>query len=161
MMQHDEQRATVILFRTSGKYYTEETWRIPEGAIGPFDMDKSPDFRRISGGQVLIPTQEPWGYPHLFPSEAQLREPNITPSNLELRVRPESRSVSCQPTKDFMGYDELELVFGSGFDSWKLRIHLSTSATVTLVDALLEAIARMPKASLELAGKIKRLQKEI
>jgi hypothetical protein len=62
-----DRRATVILFKPSGKYYTEETWRIPEGAIGPYDMDKSSDFRRISGGAVLIESQEPWGYPHLFP----------------------------------------------------------------------------------------------
>lgn len=59
--------ATVILFKPSGKYYTEEAWRIPADAIGPYDMERSPDFRRISGGAVLIDTQEPWGYPHLFP----------------------------------------------------------------------------------------------
>jgi hypothetical protein len=60
-------RARVILFKPSGKYYTEEEWEIPIGAVGPFDMDASPDFRRISGGPVLVDTQEPWGYPHLFP----------------------------------------------------------------------------------------------
>jgi len=60
-------KATVILFKPSGKYYTEEEWTIPEGAIGPYDMKYSPDFRRISGGPVLVDTQEPWGYPHLFP----------------------------------------------------------------------------------------------
>lgn len=60
-------RATVILFKPSGKYYTEEEWEIPRGAIGPFDMDASPDFRRIDNGPVLVATQEPWGYPHLFP----------------------------------------------------------------------------------------------
>ena len=32
--------------------YTEERWAIPDRAIGPHDMDKSPDFRRISGGAV-------------------------------------------------------------------------------------------------------------
>jgi hypothetical protein len=59
--------ATVILFKSSGKYYTDEEWRIPDGALGPFDMVDSPDFRRIGGdGHVLIPTQEPWGYPHLL-----------------------------------------------------------------------------------------------
>ena len=57
----------VILFKPSGKYYTEEHWRIPEGAIGPYDMERSLDFRRISDGAVLIETQEPWGFPHLFP----------------------------------------------------------------------------------------------
>ena len=59
--------ATVILFKPSGKYYTEEKWRIPPGAIGPYDMSASPDFRRIGGGAVLVNTQEPWGFPHLFP----------------------------------------------------------------------------------------------
>lgn len=58
--------AHVILFRKSGKYYTEEFWTIPEKAIGPYDMINSPDFRRIDNGPVLIPTQEPWGYPHII-----------------------------------------------------------------------------------------------
>lgn len=66
-MPKNEQRALVILFKPSGKYYTEESWRVPENAIGPYDMERSPDFRRISGGAVLIDSQEPWGYPHLFP----------------------------------------------------------------------------------------------
>jgi len=62
-------RAEVILFKDTGKYYTTEEWRIPEDAIGPYDMKRSPDFRRIGGnGAVLVVTQEPWGYPHLFPS---------------------------------------------------------------------------------------------
>jgi hypothetical protein len=61
--------AKVILFRRSGKYYTEEEWEIPPGAMGPFDMDASYDFRRIDGGPVLVVTQEPWGYPHLFPGD--------------------------------------------------------------------------------------------
>lgn len=60
-------RATVVLFKPSGKYYTEEQWRVPDGAIVPADMKRSPDFRRISGGAVLVDSQEPWGYPHLFP----------------------------------------------------------------------------------------------
>lgn len=60
-------KAKVILFRQSGKYYCEEEWRIPYGAIGPYDMERSLDFRRIDGGPVLVHTQEPWGYPHLFP----------------------------------------------------------------------------------------------
>lgn len=59
-------RALVTLFKPSGKYYTEETWEIPEGAIGPYDMINSPDFRTISGGAVLIES-ETWGFPHLFP----------------------------------------------------------------------------------------------
>jgi len=63
--------ASVILFKPSGKYYTEERWRIPDSAITPYDMERSPDFRRISGGAVLVETQEPWGYPHLFPGVAE------------------------------------------------------------------------------------------
>lgn len=58
--------AHVSLFRPSGKWYTDEHWRIPPGAIGPYDMENSPDFRRIGGGPVLVDTQEPWGYPHLL-----------------------------------------------------------------------------------------------
>lgn len=61
--------AKVILFKESGKYYTEEYWDIPEDAIGPFDMKNSKDFRRIGNGAVLVPTQEPWGYPHLITQE--------------------------------------------------------------------------------------------
>lgn len=74
--------ATVILFKASGKYYTEEQWRIPTreeaerqpgyrrgDMVVPYVMRWSPDFRRIGGGAVLIPTQEPWGYPHLLPGE--------------------------------------------------------------------------------------------
>lgn len=72
-------KATVILFKPSGKYYTEEQWEVPlpdavlEGggnrgdSVTPFCMRFSTDFRRISGGPVLVVTQEPWGYPHLFP----------------------------------------------------------------------------------------------
>lgn len=60
------------LFKPSGKYYTCERWRIPKDAIGPYDMVLSPDFRRIDGGAVLIESQEPWGFPHLFPKEEQL-----------------------------------------------------------------------------------------
>ena len=76
-------KAKVILFKESGKYYTEEEWEIPSivegyspqrgnykrGVIGPYDMLHSPDFRRIGHGSVLVETQEPWGYPHLFPNE--------------------------------------------------------------------------------------------
>lgn len=62
--------ATVILFRTSGKYYTEEEWEIPADAILPSDMVRSRDFHRIGNGAVLVESQEPWGYPHLFPSNS-------------------------------------------------------------------------------------------
>lgn len=77
-------KATVILFKPSGKYYTQEEWTIPDSVpdhselrgafkrkvVGPYDLRHSPDFRRIGGGAVLVPEQEPWGYPHLFPAEA-------------------------------------------------------------------------------------------
>lgn len=66
----------VTLFKPSGKYYTEEFWPIPERAVTPADMLRSPAFRRISGGPVLVDAQEPWGYPHLFP--ATLPEPPPT-----------------------------------------------------------------------------------
>lgn len=65
-----EPRATVILFKPSGKYYTEDHWRIPAEAIGPYDMSSSPDFKRIAEGPVLVITQDPWGYPHLFLPES-------------------------------------------------------------------------------------------
>lgn len=58
-------KARVILFKDSGEYYTEEYWEIPEGAVGPWDMERSEDFRRIGNGAVLIETQEPWGFPWL------------------------------------------------------------------------------------------------
>jgi hypothetical protein len=75
-------KAKVILFKPSGKYYAEEEWTVPEfvrdhspergtytrKVLGPYDMDKSPDFHRIDGGSVLVCTQEPWGFPHLFPA---------------------------------------------------------------------------------------------
>lgn len=73
-------KAKVILFKSSGKYYTEEEWRIPTreeaeahpgfmrgDMVGPYCMKYSPDFHRIGGGgPVLVITQEPWGYPHLL-----------------------------------------------------------------------------------------------
>ena len=73
-------KAKVILFKESGKYYTSEEWEIPtevpsynpnagsRGVMFPADMEYSPDFRRIGNGAVLIESQEPWGYPHLFPN---------------------------------------------------------------------------------------------
>lgn len=60
-------RAKVELYKPNGRYYTEEEWLIPDGAIGPYDMINSPEFRRIDGGAVVISAQEPWGYPHIFP----------------------------------------------------------------------------------------------
>lgn len=63
-----EQLVSVVLFKPSGKYYTQERWRVPTEAIGPYDMDKSLDYRTIGGGAVLIDPQEneAFGYPHLF-----------------------------------------------------------------------------------------------
>lgn len=68
MSADDPHRATVTLFKPSGRYYTEEVWRVPTGTIGPHDLERSPDFRRIAGGAVLVDAQEPWGYPHLLPA---------------------------------------------------------------------------------------------
>lgn len=72
-------KARVVLFKRTGKYYTQEDWRVPTreeaerhpgylpgDLMGPFCMVYSPDFRRIGGGAVLVETQEPWGYPHLI-----------------------------------------------------------------------------------------------
>lgn len=65
-------KTNVILFKPSGKYYTEEEWEVPEDTIGPFDMINSPDFRRIDGGPVLINDEVIWGYPCLFPAVEEL-----------------------------------------------------------------------------------------
>lgn len=65
-LTREYKRAKVILFKECGKYYTAEYWGIPEGATGPYDMEKSKDFRRIGTGAVLVVTQEPWGYPFLI-----------------------------------------------------------------------------------------------
>lgn len=74
-VESDEvRRASVTLFKPSGKYYTGESWRVPENAIGPYDMASSPDFRRIGDGPVLVesephsqsPNDENWGYPHIL-----------------------------------------------------------------------------------------------
>lgn len=76
-------KAKVILFKDSGKYYTEEEWEIPtEEELEekqeyielpyrhylslPTCMYLSKDFRRIGKGAVLVVTQEPWGFPHLL-----------------------------------------------------------------------------------------------
>lgn len=89
----DALRVMVILFKPSGKFYTEESWRVPVGAIGPYDMDRSPDFRRISGGAVLIATQEPWGCPHLFPGTLL-----ALPSTNSTRGEPGLLSALADPT---------------------------------------------------------------
>jgi len=73
-----QRTVSVTLFRETGRYYTIESWRAPEpdsnGYLGPEDMLNSPDFRRISGGKVLVeadalsefPGDENWGYPILL-----------------------------------------------------------------------------------------------
>lgn len=71
--------AKVILFKETGKYYTEEEWRIPTveeaeqrpgfmggDMVAPYCMIYSPDFHRIGQGSVLVVSQEPWGFPHLL-----------------------------------------------------------------------------------------------
>jgi len=60
-------KAKIILFKGSGIYYTEEEWEVPLGAIHPADMLWSEDYHRIGTGAVLVVSQEPWGFPHLFP----------------------------------------------------------------------------------------------
>lgn len=86
-------KATVILFKTGGKYYTEEHWTVPDGAIGPYDMADSPDFRRISGGPVLVVSQEPWGYPFLLVGA----QPPLVPSG------PDVHTERIQITRDANG----------------------------------------------------------
>jgi len=74
MAEKTELTASVTLFKESGKYYTGESWRVPAGAIGPYDMAKSPDFHRIGNGAVLVesdahtefPQDANWGFPHLI-----------------------------------------------------------------------------------------------
>lgn len=69
--------ASVTLFKPSGKYYTQEAWRVPEGAHFPEQMISSPDFHRIAGGAVLVDAEQAaefpsalnFGTPHLFPAE--------------------------------------------------------------------------------------------
>lgn len=83
----------MTLFKPSGKYYTTEEWEVPESVphyvellgrlerevIGPYDMRYSPDFRRINGGAVLVDSQEPWRFPHLFPGTDEDANETIEP----------------------------------------------------------------------------------
>jgi hypothetical protein len=59
-------KVQVVLFKDNGKYYTAEDWEVPPGAIGPQDMVKSRQFRRIRNGPVLVTDVSPWGYPCLL-----------------------------------------------------------------------------------------------
>lgn len=54
--------AEVEHFKESGKYNVTDHWRIPENCIDPRDMKHSPDYRDI-GCTIVVPSQEPWGYP--------------------------------------------------------------------------------------------------
>lgn len=100
--------ANVILFKPRGKFYTEEAWRIPDDAIGPYDMDRSPDFRRISGGAVLVESQEPWGFPHLFPSahdnavtsDARVRDRAIE-AGARVLLRPDVYGLTLEDATEF------------------------------------------------------------
>lgn len=65
---------SVILFKDSGKYYSEESWRVPYEPLDPSEMVNSPDYHRIGNGKVLITSEahdhaskdQNWGYPHLI-----------------------------------------------------------------------------------------------
>ncbi|WP_257479063.1 hypothetical protein [Acidipropionibacterium jensenii] len=66
-------RASVTLFKPSGTFQTEASWRVPSNARGPYDMEHSPDFARVDGtGAVLVEAEaqhegdENWGFPHLI-----------------------------------------------------------------------------------------------
>lgn len=67
-------KATVTLFKPSGKYYTTVAWRVPVAAVGPYDMALSPDFQSIDGGAVMVdadasehyPEAENWGEARLL-----------------------------------------------------------------------------------------------
>lgn len=79
LMDHGWRKyAKVILFKESGKYYTEEPWEIPTieeieadgGSRGdqyyPGCMKYSKDARKIGNGYALVETQEPWGHPAII-----------------------------------------------------------------------------------------------
>lgn len=69
-------------FKESGKYNVTDMWRIPEGAIGPHDMVNSPDFRDI-GCTIVVPTQEPWGYPAVLKTVPMPEYPAYVPLKVE------------------------------------------------------------------------------
>lgn len=58
--------ARVVRIKDSGKYYTEEQWRIPDNAYYPRSMAKSPDARLEDGGIYIVPAQYPWGYEEII-----------------------------------------------------------------------------------------------
>lgn len=69
-----QRTATVTTFKESGKYNTTHAWRVPEDAIGPWDMRRSPDFNLPAGWTALVdadaspqfPGAVNWGFPHLL-----------------------------------------------------------------------------------------------
>jgi hypothetical protein len=105
MTEETPARIRVNLFKASGKHYTEEDWRVPEEVpretghgpwdtrkvIGPYDMRHSPDFRRIDGGAVLVISQEPWGYPFLFPSPSLKEEIQELADAVEAAINEDAR----------------------------------------------------------------------
>lgn len=58
--------ARVVRIKDTGKYYTEEQWRIPENAYYPRSMAESPDARLDDGGIYIVPAQYPWGYEEII-----------------------------------------------------------------------------------------------
>lgn len=58
--------ARVVRIKDSGKYYTEEEWRIPENAFFPRSMADSPDARLDDGSIYVVPAQYPWGYEEII-----------------------------------------------------------------------------------------------
>lgn len=58
--------ARVVRIKDSGKYYTEEEWRIPENAHCPRDMADSPDARLDDYSIYVVPAQYPWGYEEII-----------------------------------------------------------------------------------------------
>jgi hypothetical protein len=118
-------KAKVILFKPSGKAYTDEEWRIPDGAIGPYDMRQSPDFRRIDGGAVLVPVQEPWGYEFLIMPDAS--EPTSGPERTEwtghLDGGPGEGNLITSDTPGFdYQHTELMWIHGVGADPAEMTV---------------------------------------
>ena len=58
----------VLLFKESGKYYTTDQWRLPEGFTpgeSAVVMRNSPDYRNLYG-PVLIPESDVFTVPHIL-----------------------------------------------------------------------------------------------
>jgi hypothetical protein len=106
-----ERRAHVLLFKPSGKFYTEEDWRIPDAlAVAvpvPAAVLHSPDFHRIDGGPVLV-EGELWGYPHLFPAAVTL------PTWQEALAEHIARELSAQVSQLVAPADLVRAIEGRG-----------------------------------------------